>query len=228
VGRRSFSTPPKIDTPKAIDIKSKSRKTLKIDTSEAIDIESKFGKTPKKVNNKRDRQDIVKLQKSLKLLELPRELNAKKIQEDSIVIKPEPSVSRFDTTLWSKLLAEGLLPFGPHKNSLLSTSPQHVYEIFNISTGETYKFGISGNPLNKRGESPRANSQVALLNQLAGKEMYGARILGQDLPNRPTALSFEQSLVNAHKNTTGAVPRGNRRPSANDKLGPGAWGRDEL
>jgi len=139
---------------------------------------------------------------------------------------PNPSVSSFDTPLWSKLLTEGLLLVGPHKNSLLSTSPQHVYEIFNISTGETYKFGISGNPLNKSGESPRANSQVALLNRLVGKEMYGARLLGQDLPDRSTALAFEQYLVNAHKTTTGAVPLGNQRPSANDMLGPGT--RDEL
>ena len=62
-----------------------------------------------------------------------------------------------------------------HGNSRLSTKPQHGYEIYNKKTGDVGKTGISGQPLNKNGTSPRANTQVNKLNKLAGEDIYAAR-----------------------------------------------------
>ena len=79
-----------------------------------------------------------------------------------------------------------------HGNSKTSTKPQHGYEIYNKKTGDVVKTGISGQPLNKNGTSPRANTQVNKLNKLAGEDLYDARIVIKDMPDRVTALEWEK------------------------------------
>lgn len=66
----------------------------------------------------------------------------------------------------------GLAPCGTagargkvHGNSNASTKPNHVYVIVDTRTGKMLKPGISGQPLNKNGTSPRANTQLAELNK---------------------------------------------------------------
>jgi hypothetical protein len=54
---------------------------------------------------------------------------------------------------------------------------------------------------------------------------FSAKVVGKDLPNRTTALSFEQYLVNVQKNTLGAPGLGNIKPAPNPMLGPGAYVR---
>ncbi|MBQ5446699.1 MAG: hypothetical protein IIT48_08555, partial [Lachnospiraceae bacterium] len=79
-----------------------------------------------------------------------------------------------------------------HGNSKTSTKPQHGYEIYNKKTGDVVKTGISGQTLNKNGTSPRANTQVNKLNKLAGEDIYDARIVIEDMPDRVSALEWEK------------------------------------
>lgn len=79
-----------------------------------------------------------------------------------------------------------------HGNSKTSTKPQHGYEIYNKKTGDVVKTGISGQTLNQNGTSPRANTQVNKLNKLAGEDIYDARIVIEDMPDRASALEWEK------------------------------------
>ena len=102
-----------------------------------------------------------------------------------------------------------------HGNSRASTRPQHVYEIRDPSGG-TEKYGISGQPLNQDGSSPRANRQVNSLN--AGRSsadgLYTADVLQTDVPGRAAALGIEQDLVDeyASRHPLGDGPEGNKLP----------------
>lgn len=84
-------------------------------------------------------------------------------------------------------------PAEPHGNSKTSTKPQHGYEIYNSETGDVVKTGISGQPLNKNGTSPRANIQVNKLNKAVGYSLYEARVVEVDIPNRALALEWEKN-----------------------------------
>jgi hypothetical protein len=79
----------------------------------------------------------------------------------------------------------------PHGNSHASNKQQHGYEIYNTETGGVAKVGISGQPLNKNGSSPRANIQVNLYNRRAGSQIYAARVIEPNLPNRQAAIQWE-------------------------------------
>ena len=79
----------------------------------------------------------------------------------------------------------------PHGNSKSSTKMQHGYEIFEIDGGNVVKTGISGQPLNQNGTSPRANRQVTKLNNQAGSIKYGSRVMIQDVGSRTEILQWE-------------------------------------
>ena len=83
-----------------------------------------------------------------------------------------------------------------HGNSKASNKIQHGYEIYEIDSGKIAKVGISGQPLNKNGTSPRANRQVNKFNKLEGEDVYAARIMEKNMPNRQEALNweYEQSM----------------------------------
>lgn len=81
-----------------------------------------------------------------------------------------------------------------HGNSKASNKIRHGYEIYEIDSGEIAKVGISGQPLNKNGTSPRANIQVNKFNKLEGEEVYAARIVIKDIANRKDALDWERTF----------------------------------
>ncbi len=83
----------------------------------------------------------------------------------------------------------------PHGNSKTSPNLQHRYEIFEKSSGDVVKTGISGEPLNQNGTSKRANGQVNKLNAAEGEEIYGARVKETDLPGRQAGLDAEQAAT---------------------------------
>lgn len=116
-----------------------------------------------------------------------------------------------------------------HGNDASNGNPQHVYEIKDNQTGETFKYGISGQPLNQDGSSPRANTQVNALNNDpaaakektgvptskeflpeekggGGKERFTAKIVKKDIQGdantkaRQKALDLEQKKVDAFAN----------------------------
>ena len=79
-----------------------------------------------------------------------------------------------------------------HKNADLSTVDNHRYEIFEKKNGNVVKTGISGQDLNKNGDSPRANRQVNEWNEAEGFERYDARVVETKIPGRPAAKVREQ------------------------------------
>ncbi len=83
-----------------------------------------------------------------------------------------------------------------HGNSLLSTNPNHVYVIVDQDTGKLIKVGISGQPLNSDGSSPRANSQLPTISK---KYNIKARavVIKQNL-SRKEALNLEQKITDRH------------------------------
>ena len=75
-----------------------------------------------------------------------------------------------------------------HGNSLSSTNPNHVYVIVD-QDGSMVKVGISGQPLNVNGTSPRANPQVSTFNNEYGMDTH-AVIIEKDL-SRVDAKALE-------------------------------------
>jgi hypothetical protein len=103
-----------------------------------------------------------------------------------------------------------------HGNSAAHTGAQHGYGIFDHLLQDYYKFGISGQKLNKDGTSPRANKQANNLNKSASGR-YSARVLKKNLPGRKKALNWEYGKVNGYKksksNPTKRNPRGQKLPN---------------
>ncbi len=93
---------------------------------------------------------------------------------------------------------------GSHGNSILSTNLNHVYVIVD-QNGNMVKVGISGQPLNKNGTSPRANPQVLDFNK-NGMNTY-AVIVKKDMTRRQ-ALDLEQKITDKH-----AARNGGEMPS---------------
>ena len=99
-----------------------------------------------------------------------------------------------------------------HGNSKDSKKPQHLYEITDNEEDDTFKYGISGEELNKNGTSNRANAQVNKLNLIAGIKKFFAKILNKDIDGRATALELEKQYVQDYFDKHGHNPIGNKRP----------------
>ena len=100
-----------------------------------------------------------------------------------------------------------------HDNSKDSKKKQHLYAIIEIFRNLAYKFGISGEKLNKDGSSPRANSQVNKLNKRTGKETFKAEILETDIEDRNEALQKEKDVTEKFQDEHGdEMPGGQQRP----------------
>ena len=97
-----------------------------------------------------------------------------------------------------------------HGNSKASTRPQHGYAIYDAN-GNVMKYGISGQPLNKNGTSPRANKQVNLLNKGGGG--YSCTVLVTCLSGRQAALDWEVGMVTQYKTIFGVQPPLQKQPN---------------
>jgi RHS repeat-associated protein len=97
-----------------------------------------------------------------------------------------------------------------HGNSKMSAADQHLYRIYDEGTGETDKFGISGQALNKDGSSPRANRQVNAKNRAGGN--YAAEVQRSGIQGREAALAAERDAVAGHVAATGEMPPGQKLP----------------
>lgn len=97
-----------------------------------------------------------------------------------------------------------------HGNSKKNDNLHHLYEIVDKEIEDTYKYGISGEPLLKDGSSSRANRQVTLFNKVAGWLRFFARILLKDIEGREKALEIEKEYIEEYKRKNdGKPPRGN-------------------
>lgn len=98
-----------------------------------------------------------------------------------------------------------------HGNSLESTDINHLYEIRDIQENDTFKFGISHDPLEADGLSRRLRDQINLYNVVVGFVRFFARILIKNIPNRKEAVRLEKEKIQAYKEEHGRKPRGNRK-----------------
>ena len=98
----------------------------------------------------------------------------------------------------------------PHGNSKKSDKPHHLYEIRDSKRNDVFKFGISGEPLNSDGSSPRAKAQVQLFNALVGWARFFARVLMTNIPGRRKARDLEDQFIDEYERKYGERPRGNR------------------
>ncbi len=101
-----------------------------------------------------------------------------------------------------KLLTQG--------NSKSSTNTQHGYVIKDKKTGEVQKYGVSGQPLNKNGTSPRANKQVNNINNNGGN--VEAKVIKKNVPGRQKILNWEKGKVKGYKTQAGVNPPLNKLP----------------
>jgi len=93
-------------------------------------------------------------------------------------------------------------------NSKQNNKMNHVYVIRNKTTGQVYKYGISGGKISKAGKSYRAQSQVRWLNR-KGSDKYESAIIRKNV-TRSKALKVEQGRVNGY---SVAAQRAGQTPS---------------
>jgi URI fold toxin 2 len=97
----------------------------------------------------------------------------------------------------------------PHANSHQNQEEHHLYEIFDTVADDVYKYGISCEPLNPDGSSPRANRQVREFNRLVGFLRFLARVLLTGIGGRKAAEKKEDSAIEAYERKHGRRHRGN-------------------
>lgn len=98
----------------------------------------------------------------------------------------------------------------PHGNSKKNQRPHHLYEIIDSKDDDVFKYGISGDPLNADGSSPRANEQVSLFNTVVNWARFFARILLTGISGNKKARKIEDEHIETYRSKHGKLPRGNR------------------
>ncbi|MFN0217061.1 MAG: hypothetical protein ACKVT2_22615 [Saprospiraceae bacterium] len=97
----------------------------------------------------------------------------------------------------------------PHANSHENDAEHHLYEIFDVERNHTFKYGISGKPLNPDGSSPRAYEQVLLFNRVVGMARFFAQVLLVAIPGRKRAEALEGEYIELYREKHGSNPPGN-------------------
>ncbi len=100
-----------------------------------------------------------------------------------------------------------------HGNSKANSNLHHLYEIFKRSDRDTFKYGISDDPIEEEdGLSARARDQVEEMNLAAEYNKFSAEILLKDIPGREAALKIERDYIDAYYESHGRNPLGNKYP----------------
>jgi URI fold toxin 2 len=100
----------------------------------------------------------------------------------------------------------------PHGNSLTNENLHHLYQIFKKEDGDTYKYGISDDPIEADGLSERARKQVLEMNRAAEYDKYTALILLTEIQGRVEANRIEITYIDAYYLKNGRNPIGNLVP----------------
>jgi hypothetical protein len=100
----------------------------------------------------------------------------------------------------------------PHGNSLDNFNLHHLYEIFKKENEDTFKYGISDDPIEADGLSERVRKQVLEMNRAAEYDKYAAQILLIDLEGRAEAARIEITYIDAYYYKNGRNPIGNLVP----------------
>ena len=99
----------------------------------------------------------------------------------------------------------------PHHNSNESKKPNHLYEIVDKIGEDTFKFGISCDPIGDDGMSDRMRQQVNYLNRLFEWVRFFGRILIFDIPGKKEARRIEKEHIKEYERKHGRKPKGNPR-----------------
>ena len=100
----------------------------------------------------------------------------------------------------------------PHGNSIDNPNIHHLYEIFKIIDEDTYKYGISDDPIDNDGLSDRVRKQIIEMNRVVEYDKYAAQILLIDIQGREQALRIERNYIDAYYFKNGRNPLGNLTP----------------
>lgn len=96
-----------------------------------------------------------------------------------------------------------------HKNSNQNQDPHHLYEIVDKLNDDTFKYGISCEPIGEDGMSDRMRKQVNFLNRIDEWLRFFARILIYDIPGKKAARKLEREHIENYEKEHGRKPRGN-------------------
>ncbi len=96
-----------------------------------------------------------------------------------------------------------------HGNLKKNPKPYHLYGIFEKSTDDLLKYGISGGKIGKDGQSGRPRRQTTIFNIGAGFLKFFARILIFNIPGRAEAEKIEREHIEAYRQKHGHNPPGN-------------------
>lgn len=99
-----------------------------------------------------------------------------------------------------------------HGNSLDNHNLHHLYEIYKKANGDTFKYGISDDPIETDGLSERVRKQVLEVNRAAEYDKYAAQILLVDIEGRAEAARIERAFIDSYYNKNGRNPIGNLVP----------------
>ena len=98
-----------------------------------------------------------------------------------------------------------------HGNHKKNPKLHHLYEIVDKKEDDTFKYGISGDPISpKDGLSKRVRDQVTLGNLFAGWLRYFGRILLKNIEGNAKARIIEDKHLDNYFKKHGRFPIGNR------------------
>jgi hypothetical protein len=98
-----------------------------------------------------------------------------------------------------------------HGNDRRNQKLHHLYEIYDDQKKDTFKYGISADPIDEHGLSKRIYEQVWLFNRIVEVTRFFGRILLRNIPGRAKALEIEDVYVDAYVEKNGRRPIGNPR-----------------
>lgn len=99
-----------------------------------------------------------------------------------------------------------------HGNDKRNPNLHHLYDIFKNSDHDTFKYGVSDDPIDADGLSARARDQLEEMNLAAEYDKFDAEILLTDIPGRAEALRIEREYIDAYYHEHGRNPKGNKYP----------------
>ena len=96
-----------------------------------------------------------------------------------------------------------------HGNSDQNQKPHHLYEIWDKKAKETYKYGISQDPIDDDGLSRRVRDQVRQYNRVVGWIRFIGKILKTNIPGKRRAKELEEEHIEKFHKRKKRRPRGN-------------------
>lgn len=99
-----------------------------------------------------------------------------------------------------------------HGNALDNPNLHHLYDIFRKANTDTFKYGISDDPIQDDGLSERVRIQTDAMNRAAEFDKFAAQVLLTDIPGKAEAARIERVYIDAYYKKHGHNPVGNLLP----------------